>query len=253
MLDSIKNILRAESADGLKHCEVCGAPKQMRCDNGNVFPIMCECEEAAYAEKCAREKRRITEERRVNCIPEAELRSYTFERDDGRTEGQTRIIKAYADSFTGRGNNGLLLYGAVDTGKTFYAMCVANALIDVGRTIACTTPHALMEQAQEFKSGYLDKYFSVDVVIFDDLGTERETAFAYEQIYALINGCYTRGIPLVTTTNYTLREMMDFATNSSELARARIYSRLLEKSTPVLINALHRRAERFSKDRRAKL
>ena len=66
-------------------------------------------------------------------------------------------------------------------------------------------------------------------MILDDFGMERGTEYGLEQIYAVIDGRYRSGKPLIATTNLTLQELK----NPQDTAHARIYDRLLEMCVPV--------------------
>lgn len=58
---------------------------------------------------------------------------------------------------------------------------------------------------------------------------ERGTEYSLEQIYAVIDGRYRSGKPLIVTTNLTLNEL----NNPQDTAHARIYDRLKELCVPV--------------------
>lgn len=63
-----------------------------------------------------------------------------------------------------------------------------------------------------------------DLMILDDLGAERSTEYAIEQLYAIVDQRYRSGKPLIVTTNMTLEQLK----NGPELGRRRIYERVLE-------------------------
>ncbi|MCC8028520.1 MAG: ATP-binding protein, partial [Lachnospiraceae bacterium] len=72
-----------------------------------------------------------------------------------------------------------------------------------------------------------------------DLGIERSTEYALEQVYAVIDERYKTGKPLIITTNLTLSQMK----NPEDVAHARIYSRVMELCTPVQVHGNDRRSE----------
>ena len=63
-----------------------------------------------------------------------------------------------------------------------------------------------------------------DLLVLDDLGAERSTEYAIEQLYAIVDQRYRSGKPLIVTTNMTLEQLK----NGPELGRRRIYERVLE-------------------------
>ena len=75
------------------------------------------------------------------------------------------------------------------------------------------------------------------MLILDDLGIERSTEYALEQVYAVIDERYKSGLPVIITTNLKIAEIR----NPEDVAYARIYSRILEMCTPVRISGEDRR------------
>ncbi len=67
--------------------------------------------------------------------------------------------------------------------------------------------------------------FAADNII---LGVERNSDFAREQVFHIIDSRYRSGLPTIVTTNLTLKEMKE----PPDLARSRIYDRVLERCVP---------------------
>lgn len=67
------------------------------------------------------------------------------------------------------------------------------------------------------------------LVIIDDLGTERNTEYALEKVYNIIDSRYRTGKPLILTTNMTVREMQE----TTDIRYKRIYDRIFEMCYPV--------------------
>ena len=65
---------------------------------------------------------------------------------------------------------------------------------------------------------------SAKLVIFDDLGAERNTDYALEKIYNIIDSRYRRKLPMLLTTNLTIDEMKD----EEDRRYSRIYDRIFE-------------------------
>ncbi len=132
--------------DGLLYCGNCRTKKQHRVTifgKERIVPVLCACE----AEKRKREleelekKERIDEIRRAKnaCIHDKALINCTFENDDGSLP-LLASARRYVETWPRRkeNNNGLLLWGDVGTGKSFYAACIANALIEEGVSVMMT-------------------------------------------------------------------------------------------------------------------
>ncbi len=131
------------NSDGLLVCGRCGTPKEMRLStellggHTAIVPIPCECMKRAEAERrereLAAERKRKIERARTECFAGcAFFRGCTFDADDGRTPQIAAICKGYADTFSRDDMNGLLLWGKVGTGKSFFASAIANRVIDLG-------------------------------------------------------------------------------------------------------------------------
>ena len=107
-----------------------------------------------------------------------------------------------------RKNIGLLLFGDVGTGKSFLAGCIANALLEQDVPVLMTNfPTILNRMTGLFgsdRADFLADLNAYDLLILDDLGAERGTEYALEQVFAVIDARYRSRKPLIVTTNLTL-------------------------------------------------
>ena len=69
-------------------------------------------------------------------------------------------------------------------------------------------------------------------MIIDDLGMERNSEFAREQVFSVIDSRYRSQLPMIVTTNLSLEELKD----TTDLSKARIYGRVLERCLPIRVN-----------------
>jgi DNA replication protein DnaC len=240
--------------DGLIYCKACKTPRQYLFDwdkEIKAFRQNCKCQQAAeeLAEKQRKQaewEARINRERSIG-IPNPKYQTYTFAVDDNKTPKTTQACKNFVEKFDefSKIGGGLILWGNVGTGKTFLAMCIANALIDKGYTVQCTSLAAIVKMAQDFDNAevHLARLMRKSLIVVDDLGVERGTAFANEQTYLFIDSCNTHNTPIIFTTNHTPKQLTTAAEDTSDLTFARIYSRILEKCLPVKVNEIKRRAE----------
>lgn len=232
------------NTDGLICCSICKEPKQCVCDN-HRFNVPCKCKRNEMAIEEFKEKMKKIEQRRKVCISNERFRSYTFEKDDLQDENISKLLRRYVEKFKEMRAKGLglLLWGSVGTGKTFYAHCIANALIDAGYLVKSTSLSAIVKLAQNFESGEreIDKILNNQVIVIDDFGTERQTSFADEQIYNFIDKATSLNRVLILTTNFMPSEFDKASKDTTDLTHARIYSRILEKCYPVKINKIKRR------------
>ena len=93
-----------------------------------------------------------------------------------------------------RKNIGLLLFGDVGTGKSFLAGCIANALLEQNMPVLMTNfPTILNRMTGLFgsdRADFLANLNAYDLLILDDLGAERGTEYALEQVFAVIDARY---------------------------------------------------------------
>ena len=163
------------------------------------------------------------------------MREWTFENDNGKCP-QMHKAHAYVECWEEMKatNTGYLLWGMVGTGKSYFAGCIANALMEKEISV-CMTNFALIlnDLAASYKgrNEYIARLCGFPLLILDDFGMERGTEYGLEQVYNVIDNRYRSGKPLIVTTNLTLEELQ----NPEDTAHARIYDRLTEMCTPVRI------------------
>ena len=141
-----------------------------------------------------------------------------------------------------KNNTGLLLYGPVGTGKTFFSACIANALIDRGIPVMMTNFARIVDDLQGDFSGrgdYLRRLNSYPLLIIDDLGIERNSEYMQEQVYNIVDARYASERPLIVTTNISLEEIK----NPQNEQRRRIYDRILEMCHPIKVDGQSRRRQ----------
>ena len=81
------------------------------------------------------------------------------------------------------------------------------------------------------ESEFIDRLNAASLLIIDDLGTERNTDYALEKVYAVIDSRYRTGKPLILTTNLALKEMKE----TQDIRYQRIYSRIFKMCYPVMV------------------
>lgn len=231
--------------DGLIYCSKCHTPRQKRLEvSGKTIEprCMCACQTEDYDRREQERKHRefldmVAKNRSIG-LPDPGLRKHTFENDLGYNPKQIRMAKRYVQHWEEMQKNstGLLLWGDVGTGKSFIAGCIANALLDKGVPVIMTNFARLLNKLTDMYAGdrnaYIDSFNRYQLMIIDDLGVERNSEFAREQVFSVIDSRYRSELPMIVTTNLTLEELQ----HPEDLSRSRIYDRVLERCLPIRIN-----------------
>ena len=108
---------------------------------------------------------------RDDCFNDLAYRNMTFDRDDRPEHILSKAARAYAENFQpALEQHGIMFTGNVGTGKTFYACCIANAVIDRGCTAWVTTLQPLVRALCSYESAekILAKIRKVDLLVLDD-------------------------------------------------------------------------------------
>ena len=231
--------------NGLIYCSKCHTPRQKRIEvSGKTIEprCMCACQTEDYDRREQERKHRefldIVAKNRSIGLPDPGLRKHTFENDLGYNSKQIRMAKRYVQHWEEMQKNstGLLLWGDVGTGKSFIAGCIANALLDKGVPVIMTNFARLLNKLTDMYAGdrnaYIDSFKRYPMMIIDDLGVERNSEFAREQVFSVIDSRYRSELPMIVTTNLTLEELQ----HPEDLSRSRIYDRILERCLPIRVN-----------------
>ncbi len=233
-----------DPADGLFHCRKCRGPRQVVIADpfgrGPFKPRrVCPCQREAERRRREAEERRQRMDRirrrKSQGLQDRYLYDYTFANDNGENPVMAKArayVNHWPEAF--KRNIGLLLFGDVGTGKSFAAGCIANALLDQDAPVLMTNfPTVLARLCGMFgedRTDFLASLGDYDLLIIDDLGVERNTDYAMEQMFSIIDCRYRSGKPLIVTSNLKLDELK----HPPDLAHARIYDRILERCAPIL-------------------
>lgn len=205
-------------------CALCG-------DKGFVDGHMCICLKQMHIEECYSQsniKQQLLKENfeTFNQMIFSDTAGAGAEDKAQRINALTARDKclSFAQNFDTCEYN-LLLSGAVGTGKTFLSHCIAKYLIDRGKTVVYYTAYELVEKMTDVTLGRSDKNLSeiiwdCDLIILDDLGCERQTDYAQNLLFHLLNERLIRNKRIVISTNFTAKEL-------KETYNERIFSRIL--------------------------
>lgn len=240
--------------DGLKYCGNCSTPKEAYFETGHSLfgmkkhPIECKCarekREAEEVEAAKRQHEATIYTLRSKAFSEIPAYKWRFENADIMAPPLLKA-KNYAENF-GKfypKGIGLLLFGYVGTGKTYAAGCIANALIDELHSVSfISVSDAVCSIQGRFgidREEYLNSLLRPELLILDDLGSERSTSYGREQIFSIVDKRILSGKPLIVTTNIPLKLMKE----SRDISDRRIYDRILSVCLPLCFEGRNFRAE----------
>lgn len=117
----------------------------------------------------------------------------------------------------------LVLVGPVGVGKTHAAVAAVRPHFGGGASLVFVPVGEMLDRLDWRRPDshqYLEAIMAVDVLVVDDLGTERPNEWTAERLYTIVNRRWLDGLPTVATTNL---EPDELATELGE----RTYSRLV--------------------------
>lgn len=238
--------------DGLLYCGICGEKRQDYVSIANPSVDAPERKSdvlVATSCRCDREK----EEERKRVVQTEKDMAYTEKLRraslmDGKFERSTfenfkpnkfnarnlKLCKRYATAFDlmMEKNQGLILWGDVGTGKSYAAACIANYLLDRKTPVVMTSFVRILsaiQKGRDQEEHIISRLNKAKLVIFDDLGAERDTSFGVEKVYSIVDERYQKQLPMILTTNLTLSQMKQ----ETDIRFSRIYDRIFETCYPM--------------------
>ncbi len=118
--------------------------------------------------------------------------------------------KRFATEFDQPHKN-LLLAGTSGLGKTFLSSAIAHCVLEQGYTVIYMSANEFFARAQANKFGdnaeEMESYYTADLLILDDLGTEFRTQLTSSVLGEVIDRRLRSGKKMVLSTNLTATEM----------------------------------------------
>lgn len=180
------------------------------------FPCTPECEQKNDQKEWELTRR----DARINVLQERSgvskrLRSCTLGNFKGEINASTRTAVQKIISYTGyweenqESGRGLYFCGDVGTGKTHLAVAVMNWLIEEKKvpSLFVTVPELLdnLRGAYSDPSRNLDEWMdsvkNANLLILDDLGSEKVTPWVQERLFVIVNYRYQESLPTILTSN----------------------------------------------------
>lgn len=154
-------------------------------------------------------------------------------------------LRSFAENFPARRGENWLLIGATGLGKTHLSTAVARTVIGAGFDVVYDTAQGMFSafEASRFgRGGSADaeeRFFSADLLILDDLGTEMTNSFTVSCLYSVINSRVNARRSTLINSNLTHSELR---TRYAD----RITSRLFGEFRPLVFAGRDVRAQKLS-------
>ena len=211
-----------------------------------------EREEEIRKQQAESIKNRVKKYRDISVVDSKFLKS-TFETAD-MSEKYMKVALRYAKSFMEKKMDiGIIFYGGVGVGKTFATACIANYLMNRGKSVfVINLGLYLLKLTKEWGQGEMELLKIVencDLLIIDDFGVEKSledknASWRAEKIYNLIDSRYRCGKPLIISTNLEFDEdenRCEIARRFSAKGKNRIRDRIVEMCYPIKVEGKSRR------------
>ena len=103
-------------------------------------------------------------------------------------------VKSFIENFDEPEEKNLIFTGNTGVGKTFLTNCIANEILKNGKTVLYQTAPVMFDEINDAKFGKENARFdlyenilNVDLLIIDDLGTEKITDSKITELFTIIN------------------------------------------------------------------
>ena len=131
----------------------------------------------------------------------------------GNMERVAARCAQYAEKFSSSSPS-LLLSGATGLGKTHLSSAIGRVVSDSGHSVVYDTAGEIFTKLDDRRFGRIppeetEDYYSCDLLIIDDLGSELTTALTVSHLFSLVNTRLNHSRPLIINTNLTLPELRE--------------------------------------------
>lgn len=236
---------KCASCTGLEHCTTGREGWRSLIERDSYFDRLYLCVGRCHFARAEDERRRTESLLRSARIPRrlSECTFATYRVDEHNRHAYDAALSV-ADDPDGEG---LLLAGNNGTGKSHLAASILHHRVQSGRAGAFVTfPDLLAEIRSSYdresgvrSSDLIDLVSETPLLILDDVGAERVTEWASEQLFLVINRRYQARLQTIITTNHP--RLSDLANWVGGLQGKRIVSRLAEMCRVVVLTGPDRR------------
>ncbi len=212
-------------------------------DSGYVDGRMCECMKRALI-LAGYESSGLGELIRTQRFDNFSLEYYTGDARENMRHFYD-ALRSFAEGFGKDTYRNHLLVGGTGLGKTHLSTAVAKTVIDKGFDVLYVGAVSMMGDFEKKRFGSAgeastERYYTADLLIIDDLGTELSNQFTLSCLYDVINSRINTRKSTFINTNLSKKEI---EAKYSE----RITSRLFGEYYPILFSGTDIRMQRISK------
>ncbi len=191
-------------------------------DTGSVESKPCQCFKKKLVEK-AYEQSNLSALLSHQSFDTFDMSLYCEEIDSeygvspkAHMERIVQVCKDFVKNFDEKNTN-LLFWGEPGLGKTFLSTCIAKELILTNHSVIYETAYKTFSMLEELKFKKndneeklrfkIDKLYSCDLLILDDLGSEFSTQYTTASLFDIINSRLISGKKTVINTNLSISEL----------------------------------------------
>lgn len=208
-------------------------------DTGTIGTEVCECYKRKLILK-AYEQSNLSSQLKDQSFKTFDLSVYSDKPEGEYNVSPKEHMKGILDTCItyvkdiDKTDKSLLFCGAPGLGKTFLSTCIAKEFIKKGYSVIYETAYQTFSMLEELKfkrtDDYekikfkVDKLYTCDLLILDDLGSEFSTQYTNASFFDILNSRIISGKKTVINTNLSIQEI---ETKYSERVASRILGHFL--------------------------
>lgn len=134
-------------------------------------------------------------------------------------------------------NDGLIITGETNSGKTHIAISITHKLIECGQIVLFGRLNTFLDKLREIynvetksETQIIDLYSHIEMIIIDDFGTEKMSQWMLDKFYTILCNRCENDLPIIITTRFNKDELLErlMQCGDDKLAEA-IVSKLYQK------------------------
>lgn len=215
-------------------CKVCGEPREYALVGADgkmrYFPIAHrhDLRAAQAADRLAGAEAGLEQAKRECYGGSASVWRSAAMADVDAPEGVRNAAGAFlADKEALPNGKGLIVCGKGGVGKSFLAAAMCNDLLSKGKSCRFVNVPQMVAQMEGYgqRDPYVRELARNDLVVLDDLGSERDGSYIGEMVFLAVDALYTSRTSVIVTTNLTAQQIAAPGADAK-----RVLDRLKERS-----------------------